>query len=319
MNSDPINNIGDSNEIFDSVSRCVQELEIRVGISGSLYRGLLVSLFVVTLRVFIAQGRAQSCFILILVMVIITFGIATAAFVLTMYNISTQLQPMPMAEDLDPPFSCDDDTDPPYLRPLFMLQMLLVDSFTIYRTWLLYKRRYSVIFFPFICSITLFGSLLFNLIEPRNWVGAYITYVFNIPLSLILNLCCTVFITIRLVKMRFGSMEADGYRILQFFVLSGAIHNLVLFFFFVGLFAGWADGLTLVGPVAISCTAAIAFDFLVLQIALTKAFNSTHALVASEESNEDTPGDIYRTVERKSTSDSTPDKATETPLHDDFV
>ncbi|KZS89717.1 hypothetical protein SISNIDRAFT_220179 [Sistotremastrum niveocremeum HHB9708] len=217
-----------------------------------------------------------------MVVVMVTFGIATATFVLTMYNISTQLQPQSGRQGFEPRFSCNEDLNSRFLLPLFIFQMLVVDSFTIYRTWLLYKKKYSVIIFPCLCSMALFE--------------VFLVYYFNLPLSLLLNACCTGFIAVRLIKIHFELKQPRGRLIWQFFVFSGIVYNLVLFFLFIGIFAGWADGMTLVGPIAITCTAAIAFDFLVLQIALTKAFN-THILVAREDSEEDSLDENHETRE----------------------
>lgn len=133
---------------FEAVSACVRELELRVGVSCSLYSkpnsinapltvtstyalGLLFILFLVTVRVFLAQCRAESCFKIIIVVVMVTFGIATATFVLTMYNISTQLQPQSGRQGFEPRFSCNEDLNSRFLLPLFIFQMLVVDSFTV--------------------------------------------------------------------------------------------------------------------------------------------------------------------------------------------
>ncbi|KZS86736.1 hypothetical protein SISNIDRAFT_553492 [Sistotremastrum niveocremeum HHB9708] len=287
---------------FDYVFRCVRELELRVGISCSLY-SLLFILFVVTLRVYFAQSHAESCFKPILTMVMATFAIATATFILTMYNIITQLQPEPENEDLYVPFSCDDNPDSRFLPPLFLLQLLIVDAFTIYRIWLLYQRKYAVVIFPSVCSLALFGSLVLNIIYPQADEVLFVVYTVNLPLSLALNLSCILFIAARLRKMQLELRQARGHLVLHFFLLSGAVHNLVLFFLLIGVFGGWADGVILVGPVSITCTAAISFDFSVLQIALTKAFNGG-MMGASEGADQVSSKESHREIERDVSSNS---------------
>lgn len=180
--------------IFSSTAAvCTKELEFRVGVGCSLYStlfyilylnddlnmvflGILFILFTVTLHVFIVQYRFRSSFPLILVTLVITLSIATVTFTLTMINISAELQPI----DITPAGSfvgCQLNPSPAYLGVLFTLQLMVVDTFTvwlirnlhsilceadspfkIYRTWLLYGRSFSVVVFPILCDLGVFGQ-----------------------------------------------------------------------------------------------------------------------------------------------------------------
>ncbi|KZS89716.1 hypothetical protein SISNIDRAFT_525950 [Sistotremastrum niveocremeum HHB9708] len=258
---------------IESIIRCVQQLQLRVGIVSSLY----------------TQYRGRSCFKIILLVVIMTFANSTVVFVLTSYNISTQFQLAPSVFASNSAFQCDPDPEPRYLRPLFMLQMLTVDSFTIYRTWLLYNKRSSVIIFPILCALVLFGSILCNIPSVPVFNSTFLHYYLTIPISLTLNTLCTGLIAIRLRRVHLETFQVIKFSPSQFVVLSGTIHNLVLFLLFLSVFVGWKEGITLIGPILITCTAAITFDFLVLQIALSKAFllhetNETEDAVSVRES-----------------------------------
>ncbi|KZT34861.1 hypothetical protein SISSUDRAFT_227848 [Sistotremastrum suecicum HHB10207 ss-3] len=210
---------------------CVQNLELRVGVAASLY-SILFILFLVTLRAFITQYRAQGSFELLLSMLAVTFVIPTVIFILTMINISTRLRP---ANSLTNFLGCNDDSDPGYLRVLFILQMFILDAFTVY-------------------PLTL---LAFIPVSGTNAVSEL--YDIVLPISLVLNVLCT-------------ALHSNRFMVLHFVVVSGALYSLVLFFLLIGQVGGWGNGISLVGPIAISSVGAITFNLLVLQLALTKAF-----------------------------------------------
>ncbi|KZT38779.1 hypothetical protein SISSUDRAFT_716461 [Sistotremastrum suecicum HHB10207 ss-3] len=173
------------------------------------------------------QYRGRSCFKIILLVVIMTFANSTVVFVLTSYNISTQFQLAPSVFASNSAFQCDPDPEPRYLRPLFMLQMLTVDSFTIYRTWLLYNKRSSVIIFPILCALVLFGSILCNIPSVPVFNSTFLHYYLTIPISLTLNTLCTVLIAIRLRRVHLETFQVIKFSPSQFVVLSGTIHNLL--------------------------------------------------------------------------------------------
>ncbi|KZS96574.1 hypothetical protein SISNIDRAFT_483130 [Sistotremastrum niveocremeum HHB9708] len=242
---------------------CVQNLELRVGVAASLY-SILFILFLVTLRAFITQYRAQGSFELLLSMLAVTFVIPTVIFILTMINISTRLRP---ANSLTNFIGCNDNSDPGYLRVLFILQMFILDAFTVYRTWLIHARRIKIVVFPALLALTL---LAFIPVSGTNAVSEL--YDIVLPLSLVLNVLCTALISIRLLHTEFEALHSSRFMILHFVIVSGALYSLLLFFLLIGQVGGWGIGISLVGPIAISSVGAITFDLLVLQLALTKAF-----------------------------------------------
>ncbi|KZT38781.1 hypothetical protein SISSUDRAFT_1061709 [Sistotremastrum suecicum HHB10207 ss-3] len=257
--------------IFSSTAAvCTKELEFRVGVGCSLY-SILFILFTVTLHVFIVQYRFRSSFPLILVTLVITLSIATVTFTLTMINISAELQPI----DITPAGSfvgCQLNPSPAYLGVLFTLQLMVVDTFTIYRTWLLYGRRFSVVVFPILCDLGVFALLLYNAIDSSGTYAQALPYILGIPLSFVLNITCTALIAVHLTRTHFQGMQLYSRMVVPFIVITGTIHNVVLVVMFVSIFTGLVRVVDAVGPVTITATAAITFDLLVLHIALTKAF-----------------------------------------------
>ncbi|KZT34859.1 hypothetical protein SISSUDRAFT_227756 [Sistotremastrum suecicum HHB10207 ss-3] len=134
------------------VFTCIKRLELRVGVAAALY-GMLLILFFVTLRAVVTQYHARSNIGILLLMLFLTFVIPTIIFALTMRNISTQLRP---ENSLSAFNGCDVDVDPMYLRILFVIQMFILDTYTVYRTWLIHARANKIIIAPAVLSFALF-------------------------------------------------------------------------------------------------------------------------------------------------------------------
>ncbi|KZT38773.1 hypothetical protein SISSUDRAFT_1061702 [Sistotremastrum suecicum HHB10207 ss-3] len=250
------------------VLECIEKLETGIGVSCGLY-GILLTLFIITIHVFLFERRSRSSFILILSMLVLTLTIATAAFILTIINLVGQVKPVLQNNALS------DCQGPPISRPLGALvpsQLLVVDTFTIYRTWLLYERRIAFVLFPLLCDVAMLALLLLNLIEfSQVWADA-LPLALGLPLSFILNTVCTIMIVVRLARSHLGVLQAKKWLIVPLVLLSGAIHNVVILILFLGIFTSLKFRDALILPVAITHTAAITFGIVVLQIAINKVF-----------------------------------------------
>ncbi|KZT34862.1 hypothetical protein SISSUDRAFT_1052226 [Sistotremastrum suecicum HHB10207 ss-3] len=255
------------------MGQCWKTLQIRLGIASATY-GFMVMLALVTHWTFIARYWKHHSFKIIMTMLILTFTLATLEFGLTITNITRSFipaVPLPTSEALmSGTFQC---TNSPTTRPMEIiveLQMLLGDCFAIYRCWLVWGKRWLVVLVPNLLAVLLFVTIPLLAMRTLNDVGLFLP----IAISLVLNILTTVLIIIRLWKARSNLIQANLIKPAVWFIIqTGLMYHVTLLFLFIGLFAGWADVLPMIGPNLITSIIAIEFHSLVLQVTLSKTLH----------------------------------------------
>ncbi|KZS89721.1 hypothetical protein SISNIDRAFT_220335 [Sistotremastrum niveocremeum HHB9708] len=143
--------------------RCIHRLEETIGISCGLY-GILLTLFIITLHVFLFERRSRGSFAIILSMLLLTMSIATVTFGLTIIHEVGQFHPKTLSD-------CQGSAITSSFIALVPIQLIFVDIFAIYRTWLLYERKFFVILFPFLCDTIMLAFLLMAVPKSKKAPG----------------------------------------------------------------------------------------------------------------------------------------------------
>ncbi|KZT32289.1 hypothetical protein SISSUDRAFT_1037839 [Sistotremastrum suecicum HHB10207 ss-3] len=135
------------------VTDCTVNLQIRTGITAALWSILLV-LFLINSHIIVTRSGRPRKDDTVLLVLMITFVVATVEFGLNIGNIASQT---PSRIRHPSNMRCIQN-DPTFLRVPMMMQMFIGDAFTAYRTWLLWDRKIIVAIVPILLLVILGGS-----------------------------------------------------------------------------------------------------------------------------------------------------------------
>ncbi|KZT34865.1 hypothetical protein SISSUDRAFT_1052229 [Sistotremastrum suecicum HHB10207 ss-3] len=250
--------------------RCIDVLQVRLGLAAAFY-GILFMLAATTIWTFIIRYRRHPSFGLLLSMLILTFSLATIQFALTVVNIASSVN---SAVESGLSFSCVDRPASLAADLIFEIQMILGDSFAIYRCWLLWGRSWLVIAIPTLCTLSLIAfipvlclGLLPGLELPLSGI-----------ISLVTNMLVTLLILIKLWRSYRRVMPEDMIlfrSVVSFIIQTGVMYHMTIFSLLLALFNGWANGFPTVGPNIITTIVAISFHLLILQVSLSRSFHTS--------------------------------------------
>ncbi|KZS88831.1 hypothetical protein SISNIDRAFT_552431 [Sistotremastrum niveocremeum HHB9708] len=235
------------------VTNCTRNLQIRTGITAALWSTLLV-LFLLTLHTVLARFGTQSKVRIVLAMLIATFLVATVEFGLNIGNIAS-MTPTLITHPGD--MICNNN-DPKSLQVPMIIQMFIGDAFTVYRTWLLWDRKFLVVLFPAILLFVLIQWFIVFL----SFVHLTVSYAVLIPVSLALNLICLILIGYRLYTHKQIPLPR---RFIHMIISTGALYPILLFYLMITLLTKWEYATELAGPISITTVIAISLNLLVLQ------------------------------------------------------
>ncbi|KZT38774.1 hypothetical protein SISSUDRAFT_1033143 [Sistotremastrum suecicum HHB10207 ss-3] len=196
--------------------RCIHRLEETIGISCGLY-GILLTLFIITLHVFLFEHRSRGSFAVILSMLLLTMSIATVTFGLTIIHEVGQFHPKTLSD-------CQGSAITSSFIALVPIQLIFVDIFAVPGLSPAEKFKWTDNELRYIPSYSWLCP------SQKKLQADALPLSFGLPLSFVLNMVCT------------------------------------------GRFTKFAERNDQILPVAVTHTAAITFDIMVLQIAINKVF-----------------------------------------------
>ncbi|KZS96570.1 hypothetical protein SISNIDRAFT_483126 [Sistotremastrum niveocremeum HHB9708] len=250
--------------------RCIDVLQIRMGLAAAFY-GILFMLAATTIWTFVIRYRRHPSFALLLSMLILTFSLATVQSALTIVNIARSV---PSSPGSDVSFSCLDL--PVSLAPdlLFEIQMILGDSFAIYRCWMLWGKSWLAVAIPSLCTLSLIALIPVLCLGLLPGLQLPISGI----ISLVTNILVTLLIVIKLWRSYRRVMPEDRIlfrSVVSFIIQTGVLYHMTIFSLLIALFNSWVDGFSTVGPNIITNIVAISFHLLILQVSLSRSFHTS--------------------------------------------
>ncbi|KZS86723.1 hypothetical protein SISNIDRAFT_491685 [Sistotremastrum niveocremeum HHB9708] len=241
------------------VDSCTRNMQIRTGVTASLWSVLLV-LFLLNIHNLLTRFGIQPKVRIILGILATTFFVATLEFALNVQLINFQT-PILIYHPAD--MKCY-PADPLYLQIPMVIQMLIGDAFTVFRTWLLWDRKLIAVLFPVILLLFIGQWIILMFVRA---VGVNASYIAVIPVSLTLNVVCLALIAYRLYKHPKLSLALPR-RLIHMIISTGALYVIFLFALMITAAIHYEYVLSLTGPISITTIIAISINLLVLYTGL---------------------------------------------------